>query len=208
MSSERPRLLDVSPVSGGTRLARAAVLGATCLLLALTGHVLAGGAAPSVGVVLVLAVPVACLSVLVTGGRGGALRIGAVLAVTQVGLHEAFMLTTQGHCAPVANALAAHAHGRPGAAERCMAAMPMAGPSFAMIAAHAAAAVATGLVLWQGERLLWAFLTWLAATLPGAPLRLALRTAYRGTPAVRRVAGVVALPGGVGRRGPPTWSAA
>ncbi len=87
--------------------------------------------------------------------------------------------------------------------------MPMAGPSVAMVAAHAAAAAATGLLLWQGERLIWALVTWLAVTLPRAldPLPVpARRLAYPVV--VRRSARFLNTLGGVGRRGPPAVAAA
>jgi hypothetical protein len=197
----------VSPARGALRLGRAAVLGACCLVLSLTAHVLAGGAAPSPMALLVLAVPVACLSILVTGERAGLLRIGGTLAATQVGLHEGFMLLAQPHCS--LPAMAGHGHTAVGAAMSCTPGMPMAGPSAVMFAAHVVAAVATGLLLWRGERLLWALVTWLAVTLPQA---LDPRPVPARRPAhpvvVRRSARSFTTLGGVGRRGPPTVAAA
>jgi hypothetical protein len=198
----------VTPARGALRLGRAAVLGACCLLLSLSAHVLAGGAAPSAPALLVLAVPVACLSILVTGERAGLLRIGGTLAAAQVGLHEGFMLLAQPHCS--LPAMAGHAHGAPaGAAMSCTAAMPMAGPSVAMVVAHVAAAAATGLLLWQGERLIWALVTWLAVTLPQALDPLPARARRTAHPiVVRRSARSLTTLGGVGRRGPPAVAAA
>jgi hypothetical protein len=200
----------VSPADGLTRLGRAAVLGSCCLLLALTAHVLAGGAVPSVPALLVLTVPVACVCVLATGDRAGGYRIGLVLGATQVGLHEAFMATAQAHCAPAAMGHAAHlgaaAHG---SVAQCWTAMPMASPSPAMVVGHLVAGMLTGLLLWHGERLLWAFLTWLAVTLPrGSVGRLLPGPARRAATAVRRTAHSVVPAGGVGRRGPPALLAA
>jgi hypothetical protein len=198
----------VTPARGALRLSRAAVLGACCLLLSLTAHVLAGGAAPSAMAMLVLAVPVACLSILVTGERAGLLRIGSALAATQVGLHEGFMLLAQPHCS--LPAMAGHAHSAAvGAAMSCSPAMPMAGPSVVMVAAHVAAAAATGLLLWQGERLLWALVTWLAVTLPQALRPVSAPARRPAQPVVvRRSARLWTTLGGVGRRGPPAVAAA
>jgi hypothetical protein len=82
--------------------------------------------------------------------------------------------------------------------------MHMAGGSGLMVAGHALAAAATALLLWHGERLLWALLAWSGWTnRPVADLRVTPHVRLVGAPAVRRVAGMVAAPGGVGRRGPP-----
>jgi hypothetical protein len=198
----------VTPARGALRLGRAAVLGTCCLLLSLTAHVLAGGAAPSPVALLALAVPVGCLSILVTGERAGLARIGGTLAATQLGLHEGFMLLAQPHCA--LPAMAGHGHSAlAGTTASCTPAMPMAGSSVAMVAAHVAAAVATGLLLWQGERLLWALVTWLAVTIPQAvdPLPVPDRRRARLLD-VRRTARSLTTIGGVGRRGPPAVAAA
>lgn len=200
----------MSPTRGALRLGRAALLGASCVLLSLTAHVLAGGALPSPLALLALTVPVACLSVLTTGERAGLPRIGLILAGTQVGLHEAFMLLAQPHC--TVNGMAGHGSGhvaQPLSATTCAPAMQMAGGSTAMLAAHAVAAIGTGLLLWHGERLLWAFVTWLAVALP-RPVAAQL-TPVRdrpATPGVRRAAQLLAAIGGVGRRGPPVLAAA
>jgi hypothetical protein len=194
-----------SPARGATRLVRSAVLGTACLLLALSAHVLAGGQAPSVLALLVLSVPIGCACVLVTGRQVGLLRIGTVLGVTQVVLHEAFLSLAQSACAPAGTSI--HAHGQSMAAACGTATagpMHMAAPTWSMLAAHALAAAAVGLLLRQGERLLWAVVSWLA---PAPPLHSALLLPAAGlrpgAPAVRRSARSVAIPGGVGLRGPP-----
>jgi hypothetical protein len=201
----------VSPAHGALGLVRASVLGACCLLLALTGHVLGGGQAPSPLALLVLAVPVGCLSVLMTGGRAGPYRIGLTLGLTQVGLHEAFMLLAQPHCtldAATSAGLAGHGHAAMHATARCAPAMPMASATPAMVAAHTAAAVATGLLLWHGERLLWSVVAWVTVRLPAA-LRPPPATGTRPVAhaAVRSTARPLLLAGGGGRRGPPAvWA--
>lgn len=185
------------------------MLGGACLLLSLTGHVLAGGPAPSVPALLALAVPVACLCTLVTAERAGLTRIGLTLATTQVGLHEAFMLLAQPHC--TVTGMTGHGlHGHGAAAPlTCAGPMAMAGPSVAMLLAHVVAAIGSAVLLAHGERLLWSFLTWLAVTLPQPtrrPLTVALRRTL--TSGVRRPARRLLAPGGVGRRGPPALHAA
>lgn len=198
----------MSPARGALRLVRAAVLGSCCLLLALTGHVLGGGAAPSPFALLVLAVPVSCLAVLMTGDRAGLYRIGLTLALTQVGLHQAFMVLAQPHCPMGAPAMAAHVHSAPPSPVSCSPAMPMAGATPAMITAHAAAAVATGLLLWHGERLLWSLVAWLAVPLPAGIRPQLPRVSRRSEPhAVDSPVRLLVLVGGLGRRGPPAVGA-
>ena len=51
-----------SPASGAFRGLRAAVLGVVCVALALTGHLLGGGRAPSLWALLILGVPMGAVS--------------------------------------------------------------------------------------------------------------------------------------------------
>jgi hypothetical protein len=200
----------VSATRGALRLGRSAALGASCLLLSLAAHVLAGGPAPSLLAVLVLAVPVACAGVLVTGSKAGLPRIAAVLGLTQIGLHQAFMALAQPGCTGSATALARPMAAHAGATMTtgCTPPVHMTGGSAAMdagmVAGHALAAALTALVLWQGERLLWALLAWLRGTaVPVDEPNITPQARLLGASAVRRVAGSVAVPGGVGQRGPP-----
>jgi hypothetical protein len=203
----------VPATRGALRLGRSAALGASCLLLSLAAHVLAGGPAPPLLAVLVLAVPVACVCVVVTGRQAGLPRIAAVLGMTQIGLHQVFMALAQPGChgsESLARPMAGHAVAA--MPSGCPMPMPAAGESAAlhfspqagMVAGHVLAAVATALVLWHGERLLWALLAWLGWTnLLIARPGVAPHTRLLGAPAVPRGAGSAAVPGGVGRRGPP-----
>jgi hypothetical protein len=198
----------VSATRGALRLGRSAVLGAGCLLLALSAHVLAGGPAPSVLAVIVLAVPVTCSCVLVTGRQAGLGRIGTVLGLTQVGLHQGFMALAHPDCAGTTASLpahlAGHAAGGAGVPASCGPAMQMAGGSAAMVAGHVLAAGITALLLWQGERLLWALLAGLGwSGLPGAEATIPARARVLGAPVAGRGSRSIALLGGVGRRGPP-----
>lgn len=198
----------MSATRGALRLGRSAALGASCLLLALAAHVLAGGPAPSLLAVIVLAVPVSCACVLATGRRAGLARIGTVLGLTQLGLHQAFVALGQPPCTGSTTSLPGHLAGHTGAgagiSASCGPAMHMAGGSAVMVAGHVLAAGLTALVLWQGERLLWAVLAWLGWTaLPSTETTLAARARVVRAAVVRRVTGSIAVLGGVGRRGPP-----
>jgi hypothetical protein len=83
----------------------------------------------------------------------------------------------------------------------------MAAPSTAMLLAHVTAAAALSLVLWYGERLLWALLSWLTAKAPsGRPVTLVC-TPVPAAP-VRRPRTSARVLGGVGRRGPPVAATA
>jgi hypothetical protein len=82
--------------------------------------------------------------------------------------------------------------------------MQMAGGSAAMVAGHVLAAGMTALLLWQGERLLWALLAGLGwSGLPGAEATIPARARVLGAPVAGRGSRSIALLGGVGRRGPP-----
>ncbi len=198
-------MAPTSPSSGALRWVRAAVLGLSCVLLALGAHVLAGGAAPSALTLLVLAVPIGCSCVLATGTRAGPLRIGLVLAAGQVGLHEAFMLAGAGAgCGPATAAGVMPTHGT-AAMVHCAGGPAMAGPSTTMVGAHIAAGLATALLLAHGERLLWAGHGWAVRPyllLEHAGTRPITRSAV--LPVVRRGSSTRRPMGGVRRRGPPS----
>jgi hypothetical protein len=210
----------VSATRGSLRLGRSAALGTSCLLLSLAAHVLAGGPAPSLVAVVVLAVPVTCAAVWATGQRAGLARVGTTLGLTQVGLHQAFMTVGQPGCygamplpGPAAAVHdAAMSTGCPTSGAAATAPMPtllhtpmhILGSSSLMAVGHLLAAVGTALLLWYGERLLWSLLGWLAwVPRVASGLRIQPAAQLQAAHAVRRVAGSVAVPGGVGRRGPP-----
>jgi hypothetical protein len=200
----------VSATHGALRLCRSAVLGATCLTLSLSAHVAAGGAAPSLAALAVLAVPIACVSVLLTGSRAGLPRIAVMLAATQLGLHQALMALADHPCAGAVGPLGDPMAGHGGAAAAACAGsgmsstVTMSAPSTPMVAAHVAAASIMGLALWYGDQLLWALLSRLGVRAIIRPtLTLSPAGAAAATTAVRRVASLQEALGGVGRRGPP-----
>ena len=195
------------------------MLGAACLTLSLSAHVAAGGAAPSLAALAVLAVPVACASVLLTGGRAGLPRLAAMLAGTQLGLHEALMALADHPCTGSLGPLGAPmaGHGDAAAGADCGGSsmgmgmgstLPTAAPSTLMVAAHVVAATVMGLALWYGDHLLWTFLSWLGLRAIIRPtLTLTPTNAAAATAAVPRVASRHDALGGVGRRGPPAAAA-
>ncbi|XVQ89230.1 MFS transporter [Microbispora siamensis] len=126
------------------RLARSAAFSVVCVLLAVGAHRFAGGAAPTLQVLLLGGLTVMAGATAVAGReRPPAAVIGLVLAA-QVFLHELL-----GPVAPPTMAVAApwaHAHGH--------ALSVHAG----MLTAHLIAALITGWWLSQGEAVLWSIL--------------------------------------------------
>lgn len=135
-------------------------------------HLLGGGALPGAAVMTALGAVVALASWGLTRWRLGRTATAGVLAVSQVGLHEALMhLAMAGTGAPSSSAMA-------GAS-----AAGAAGAGWVMLACHAAATAVLALLLGSGERALWALWGWLlplvvaalvlvgAAVLPGVRRR-------------------------------------
>ncbi len=157
-----------SPGTGALRALRAGLLGLVCVVLALAGHLAGGGRAPSVWAVLILALPMAAVCLGLTARRRGAASIGAVVAGSQLVLHEALMWFQAGTTCTGATGLHAHheqlaqlAHAAPVTDCRPMAGMGAAlaaGPGAStalMVLGHALAAGLTTLLLAHGETLLW-----------------------------------------------------
>ncbi|MGY1496267.1 hypothetical protein ACW4TU_06525 [Streptomyces sp. QTS52] len=187
--------MSASPV---VRSLRAAVFAAVCVLLAAAAHGLATGGTPSAeadgaGFAAVFAAG------WLLGGRERSLPgIGALMLVTQAGLHVAF--------GAVRGRAMAHAH-HPGMR------MPHAHPhamSAHAVSAHVVAALVASWCLRRGEAALWSLLRWAVAFVPG--LAAWWRDAPVGLPrtAPRRVSSPVAgvrrllLRYAVSGRGPPT----
>jgi hypothetical protein len=194
------------------------------------GHILAGGQPPSLTAALLLAVPLGCLSLLLTARRCGLAAIGACMAGSQIVLHEALMWSAASRLCRVGSgtttsATLAHlGHGgggqlnlHCGGAMTSMASMSsttsMSGHSVAlipgltlvMLAGHALAALGATLVLAYGERLAWRLAAWLGRVTdlvrPAQLLVAPRRNAPSALP-VHRVQ-VLARAGSMTRRGPP-----
>ena len=155
MSSSSRSRPSVAALRPQWRAVRVVVLGATSLLLATSAHAVGGGALPAPGVLAVTAIVLGLVAVPVTGRRCRAGVLLIVLGVQQSLLHLLFT-SAAAHpgCEPIGLASAGHQLGAACAMNGAMP-MPNAGPSWAMILAHAAATVATAWLLARGEARLW-----------------------------------------------------
>lgn len=153
------------------RFLRAAAVTTAMFSLAAGAHVLGGGVLPdpalAAGILALTLVPVMAL----TGVKVSAPAMVGLLGSSQLVLHAAFTaLSVPAHFRPVH---AGHVHGT---AEVILAAPVLAqshaaaAPSLPMALAHAAATLATALLLARGEEVLWALAAWLRplTTLPAA----------------------------------------
>jgi hypothetical protein len=155
------------------RLLRAAAVSATVLCLAAAAHVAGGGTMPAAGVVLGLSVLTLLPVTLLAGSKLGPATMAAILAASQLALHQAFTaLSTTAVCTEAGH----HAYAGAGSLE-CVATAASHGASqhgAAMIGAHVLAAALTGLLLVRGEEAIWALAAWLRplAKLPAAVVLL------------------------------------
>ncbi|GAA3205996.1 MFS transporter [Nonomuraea roseoviolacea] len=174
-----------------SRLARAAVFAAVCVVVSAGGHVLAGGAPVAAPALFLGVVAAFVLAFALSGRERGPEVVVGVTATAQILLHELFARS-----APVAVAHAGHPHGE--------------GPGAGMTVAHLVVGVVSGWWLYRGESAFWLMVRlWGMAPLPklrrllvGAieplttPVRVVLvagATTYRRPELVRVVR----------RRGPP-----
>lgn len=208
-----------SPTSGLLRWSRALAFGATAFAVSVAAHVAAGGTAP--GLLWSGALLVACtwVGLFLTAGRLRASVIAPALGTTQLVLHQVMMWTesTSGVVGGCLGAMSSH-HGAAPSTASCVTATatstagdPVAmthaahlpGGTWAMLAAHTLATLALAVILRRGEDAVWflARLVWAAlpsTARPPAPTRLVLHPVAGLAP--RHTA---AVPGSVGRRGPP-----
>jgi hypothetical protein len=202
----------LSPTTGWLRVLRAASLGIAGFVLALVGHVAAGGSAPGLAVLVLLAWLIGLAAVLLTRVRLSAVRVGLSLTSIQVVLHEAFMrLSAPVDCLMTgASAATGHpGHGGPGVLD-CATTVTQEGmgqrsvlATATMVVAHVAATAVLAALLAYGEKVLW-FLAgcmpaprWLRIRLPEIPVVVVV------SPRAPRMLRVRSAYGGVGLRGPP-----
>lgn len=143
------------------RLARASVVAAVTVALALVAHVLGGGAVPSAMLLGPLAAVVLAAAVLVSGRRIGALGAIALLGVGQLGLHGAFDLLGGMGCAPMAGPAVGHVHATAetvACTTTSVAPVPHSGGS-TMLVLHVVATVLAALLIAGTDRAL----AWIAA---------------------------------------------
>jgi hypothetical protein len=226
MPSARP---DVARLRGP----RATVLAAVAMLLAVTAHLVGGGALPSLPWLVVLTVPLVWGGVALTVRPLGPVALASALGAAQLGLHEALMVLSAPACAassagaPGMSGMAGMHAGHGALAASCaMSTMhgPAAAalPASAMLVAHIVATVCTALLLARGEQALstlLALLGVLAAQVrrlvrPSAavaarvlPDSTRLRATSRGWAEVARLTSAVLEAAG-GRRAPPLAVAA
>lgn len=163
------------------RLLRAGTIGATILALAAAAHMLGGGSLPEPLILGALAALTTLASTVATRFRLGLPAMVALLGASQFALHQAFDLLSSGSgtAVPAMAMPSLHDHSLSAAAQTAAAlqeataagvaggAMSMSvsmsahSGGLAMTAAHAAATVATAVVLAKGEAALWALAQWL-----------------------------------------------
>ena len=157
------------------RLLRAAAVSATVLCLAAAAHVAGGGTIPAAGVVIGLSVLTLLPVTLLAGRKLGVTTMAAILAGSQLALHQAFtVLSTTAVCTEAGH----HAYAGAGSLECVASAAGAAGGAAhapaehgaAMVGAHVLATALTGLLLVRGEEAVWALAAWLRplAKLPSA----------------------------------------
>ncbi|WP_336854084.1 hypothetical protein [Sinomonas albida] len=142
------------------RLSRAAAVAGVSVLLAAGAHTAAGGALPDPLILAALLALSLVAVMLISGRKISATAMLAVLSATQLVLHEAFIVLSEGpNTAPVLAPGSEHVHVLGMMASSGGAHVHSEGPE--MLAAHAVATLATALVLARGEAAVWALLSWL-----------------------------------------------
>ncbi|MFF5189182.1 hypothetical protein ACFY30_36345 [Streptomyces sp. NPDC000345] len=185
-----------------SRMLRAAVFAAVCVLLAALAHVPVSGHTPAWWVVGAAAVGTGGAGWCLTGRERGAPLVTAVVVGAQAALHTAFSLAPA--AVPAAGGTAGMDHGGPA---------PAGPPSAGMLAAHLPAALLCGLWLAHGERavfrVLRAVAEWLTAPLGRPGERTVPAPAPRAGARARaaRSARSLVLVHAITSRGPPERSA-
>jgi len=195
-------------MSAPFRLPRAVALTAAMFALAAWAHVLAGGVLPQPAIVAGIAALVLAPVTILSKTRISAPAMIGLLGASQLALHWAFdALSVSATFTPAAGA---HVHGVSPLSPAAAALMPehAAVPGALMLALHAAATLATALVLARGEAAVWALAAWLRPL-----VRILTATAVPEWPHIPAPAAVVIpfrlrnlrLPA---LRGPPAFHAA
>lgn len=184
------------------RALRGAIAAWIATLVAATAHTLAGGGAPSPGLVAATGILATPFAVALIGRRLSAWRVGATVLAAQAFFHVAFAVTA-GTDPAAPTALHAH-HGLAAGGGTLAAAIV---PDAPMLAGHVLAAVATVVTLFSGERMLRALgrgirsvFSRLRAVTP--PLRATRLVAAPSR--IARAAAIVVL-SDLSRRGPPSF---
>ncbi|MCP3799548.1 hypothetical protein NLX83_09800 [Allokutzneria sp. A3M-2-11 16] len=131
----------LDPVRGALRALRGCLLATTSAALATLGHALAGGSVPDTALTVLLTVLIATVAISFADRRRGPLAILATLGTAQLTTHL------------LLSALTLHDHGA-------------VTDTWAMFAAHAAATLATALLLGGAESAIFGMAAALGAVLP------------------------------------------
>ncbi|NUU33355.1 hypothetical protein [Arthrobacter sp. C9C5] len=143
------------------RFPRAVTFTAAMFTLAAGAHVLAGGSMPEPAIFAGLVALVLALVMILAKIRITAPVMAGLLGAGQLVLHEAF--NTLSVTEAFAPASGGHLHGTGAVPPSALALMPehAAAPGALMLILHAAATLATALVLARGEAAVWALAAWL-----------------------------------------------
>jgi hypothetical protein len=148
-------------MSAPFRFPRAVAVTAAVFALAAGAHVLAGGPLPGPAIGVGLLVLVLAPVMILTKFRITAPVMAVLLSTGQLALHQAFAaLSVSAAFTPVSGG---HLHSVGSALPSAAALIPehTAAPGTLMLVLHAAATLATALVLARGEAALWALAAWL-----------------------------------------------
>jgi hypothetical protein len=201
------------PRQAGSRVLRATALSTVAVVLALGAHLVSGGARPHGSTLLQSTVVLAVVMGLLAGRRRTTTGLLVGLGVSQLLLHQWFALATPGECAGhLATTYVPGVHLLPtsvlpwGALAQTARACATTGDTGATVialalAAHALAALMTGVVVTRGEALIAAAL---GRALPHVPTATPVRPVARLAVAVRSSTAPTEGPvRHVRRRGPP-----
>ncbi|MDX2548285.1 hypothetical protein ACOT81_43810 [Streptomyces sp. WI04-05B] len=156
--------------SPAIRSLRAAVFAAVCVLLAAAAHALATGGAPSAGADGAGFAGVFAAGWLLGGRERSLPGIGALMLVTQAGLHAAFGAFGSVRVRVMSHAHHAGMHGMHGmrmSYAHAGTTNTMNAMSGHAVAAHVVAALVASWCLRRGEAALWSLLRWAVALVPG-----------------------------------------
>jgi len=191
--------------TGPLRLLRASVGAVVTVALAGLAHVLGGGGLPAPMVLGALSALVLVGATALTGRRVGPLAVVAALGAAQVGLHQAFgLVSAMGCAAPGASGAGAHTHhAATHLVLSCAPHIHAGAGGVSMLALHAAATLATALLLAGAERSVWWVLALLRPLVAAAePVRILVWRALPVWPAIIVLARQ-AWRGATALRGPP-----
>ena len=182
------------------RLKRAAAATSVATTLAAVSHTVGGGMPPHPLLVIALSILLIPLAAVLIGRRPSAARTALTVLVSQAVFHVLFQVLA-GSLTDAATPASGHAH-HTATLGPVVAAVA---PDAPMLLSHAFAALATTLLVWNGERMLRAIADWARARLlpvvPVLPVRTRAPLAPSTVIVTTRLTPLSAV---VNRRGPPS----